>query len=75
MQNMLRGLRRSQRLWFWNKLKLLRYGRFSEKGSKELKNSNFLTFFFEQESETYFSSSTTPNTSFYKVLLLGNFMK
>ena len=27
---------------------ILRYGRFSEKGSKKSKNTNFLTFFFKQ---------------------------
>ena len=50
-----------------------RYRRFSEKGSKKSKNSNFLTFFFKQVAETYFSLSTTPNTSFYQVS--GVFMK
>ena len=46
---------------------ILRYRRFSEKGSKKLKNGNFLAFFFKEEVETYFSHSSTPNTSFYQV--------
>ena len=46
---------------------ILRYRRLSEKGSKKSKNSIFLTYFFKQVAETYFSLSTTPNTRFYQV--------